>query len=54
MINIDINIAIPKLKRVPNRIYSVNFRSLDSFKSPNLKTDFAGNISKYLSDKSTL
>lgn len=43
MINIDITMAIPKLKSVPNKMYSVSFRSLDSFKSPNLNTDFAAN-----------
>lgn len=34
-------IAIPKLIKVPIKIYSVNFRCLDSFKSPNLNTDLA-------------
>lgn len=33
--------AIPKLKKVPIIIYSVSFISLFSFKSPNLKIDFA-------------
>jgi len=37
------NIAIPKLNSVPNRIYSVSFRSLDSLRSPNRNTDFAAN-----------
>ncbi len=41
MVSIEITIAIPKLKSVPNRIYSVGFRSLDSLRSPNLNTDFA-------------
>ena len=34
-------IAIPKLNKVPIKIYSVNFLSFDDVKSPNLKTDFA-------------
>ena len=33
--------AIPKLMSVPIKMYSVSFLCLDSFKSPNLKTDFA-------------
>ena len=33
--------AMPKLMSVPIKMYSVSFRCLDSFKSPNLKTDFA-------------
>ena len=39
----EITMAIPKLNRVPKRMYSVSFRSLDSLRSPNLKTDFAAN-----------
>lgn len=33
--------AIPKLMSVPISMYSVSFLCLDSFKSPNLKTDLA-------------
>ena len=33
--------AMPKLMSVPIKMYSVSFRCLDFFKSPNLKTDFA-------------
>lgn len=40
---IPIKIAIPKLRRVPIKIYSVSFLSLDSLRSPNLITDFAAN-----------
>ncbi len=35
--------AMPKLNNVPIKIYSVNFRPLDSFRSPKRKTDFAAN-----------
>ena len=33
--------AMPKLMSVPIKMYSVSFLCFDSFKSPNLKTDFA-------------
>ena len=38
---IPASMAVPKLSKVPIRMYSVSFRSFDFFKSPNLKTDFA-------------